>query len=208
MKSRSIQPSRDQHVARGRRAAPDPTWAASGRCCVAAIAVSVVRGSMTMISGWCGLRITRCHRIGWAMHRFAADEDDARRTPRSRRRCTAARRSRTPACRRRPTVAMHCRVLPSPCTMPMPNLASAPSSAISSVAIWPVLRNATDCGPCCCLDRLEARRRTCVSAVVPVDRLRAAPRASRSSGVVARSGASSSVSASQPLGQAMPRFTG
>ena len=42
---------------------------------------------------------------------------------------------------------MHCRVLPSPCSMPMPNLASAPSSAISSVTIWPVLRKATECGP-------------------------------------------------------------
>ena len=34
------------------------------------------------------------------------------------------------------------------------------------------------------------------------------PEASRSSGVVARSSAPSGVSASQPLGQAIPRFTG
>ena len=43
---------------------------------MAAIAVSVLRGSMTMISGWCGLRSTRSHMIGWAMHRFDADEHD------------------------------------------------------------------------------------------------------------------------------------
>ena len=43
---------------------------------------------------------------------------------------------------------MHWRVLPSPWAMPMPNLASAPSRAISSVAIWPVLRKARDSGPC------------------------------------------------------------
>ncbi len=35
---------------------------------MAAIAVSVARGSMTTISGLCGLRQTRSHKMGWAMH--------------------------------------------------------------------------------------------------------------------------------------------
>ncbi len=43
---------------------------------------------------------------------------------------------------------MHWRVLPSPCSMPIPNLASAPRKAISSVTICPVLMNATDSLPC------------------------------------------------------------
>ena len=43
---------------------------------------------------------------------------------------------------------MHWRVLPSPWTMPMPNLASAPSSASSSVTICPVPSQATEAGPC------------------------------------------------------------
>ena len=43
---------------------------------------------------------------------------------------------------------------------------------------------------------------------VPVHRLELPVLDSRSSGVVARSGAASGVSASQPFGQAMPRFTG
>jgi len=30
----------------------------------------------------------------------------------------------------------------------IPNFARAPRNAISSVGIWPVLRNATECGPC------------------------------------------------------------
>ena len=77
---------------------------------------------------------------------------------------------------------MHWRVLPSPWTMPMPNLASAPSNAISSVAIWPVARNATDSGPC--LAWIALKRSTKVaSAVVPVDAAPACRRASRSSGV-------------------------
>jgi hypothetical protein len=42
---------------------------------------------------------------------------------------------------------MHWRVLLSQCKNPMPNLKSAPRKAISSVTIWPVLRNATDSGP-------------------------------------------------------------
>ena len=43
---------------------------------------------------------------------------------------------------------MHWRVLPSPCAIPIPNFASAPSRASSSVGSWPVPRNATDSGPC------------------------------------------------------------
>jgi hypothetical protein len=41
------------------------------RCCVAFIAVSVRRGSMTMMCGLFLFRNTRCHMIGCAMHGFA-----------------------------------------------------------------------------------------------------------------------------------------
>ena len=97
--------------------------------------------------------------------------DAARCTSDSSKSCVGVRRrveAERLACRPTTAVAMHCRVLPSPCTMPMPNLANAPSRAISSVAIWPVLRKATECGPCCALDRLQ-----------PVDRTSAAPCPSR-----------------------------
>ena len=50
---------------------------------------------------------------------------------------------------------MHWRVLPSPWTIPMPNLASAPSSASSSVTICPVPSKATAAGAVPVLDGLE-----------------------------------------------------
>ena len=101
---------------------------------------------------------------------------------------------------------MHWRVLPSPWAMPMPNFASAPSSAISSVAICPVLRKATDSGPCAAW--IARKRSTIVPSASSQPTARWTPPASRRSGVVARSPASSTVNASHPLGQATPRFTG
>ena len=101
---------------------------------------------------------------------------------------------------------MHWRVLPSPCAMPIPNFASAPSSAISSVGICPVLRNATDSGPCCAW--IALKRSTMVRSASSQPNGRWTPAASRRSGVVARSPAPSTASASHPLGQATPRFTG
>ncbi len=102
---------------------------------------------------------------------------------------------------------MHWRVLPSPWTMPMPNLASAPSRAISSDAIWPVEMKATDSGPCSAwtaLNRLTMASR----AVGQSTGASGWSREARRRGVVARSGARSGVRASQPFGQAMPRLTG
>ena len=102
---------------------------------------------------------------------------------------------------------MHCRVFPSPCSIPMPNLARAPSRAISSVGIWPVLRNASDPAPWRAWMALNRSTIVPSAASQLAGRWWASP-ASRRSGVVARSGASSTVSASQPFGQAVPRFTG
>ena len=95
---------------------------------------------------------------------------------------------------------MHWRVLPSPCSIPMPNLARAPSSAISSVAIWPVLRKATRLGPVLRPGRPFIRSTNVPQRRRPVDRLRGARGASRSSGVVARSGAASGVERLPALG--------
>ena len=102
---------------------------------------------------------------------------------------------------------MHCRVLPSPWTIPMPNFASAPSSAISSVGIWPVLENATDCRPVAALNFADPQNEVRQGAVSQSTGS-STPRAFFNSGVVARSGASSTARASQPFGQAMPRLTG
>ena len=148
MKSRSIQPSRDQHV---REAVEQRAGRDFG------LQRQVLRRGHRRL----GLaRIDRrrsraCAGCADALPhdrmrdaQVRADEHDARRTPRSPRRCRAARRSRTTACRRRPTWPCTAACCRRRARMPMPNLASAPSSAISSVAIWPVLRNATDCGPC------------------------------------------------------------
>ena len=102
---------------------------------------------------------------------------------------------------------MHWRVLPSPWTMPMPNLASAPSRAISSVAIWPVQRKATDSGPCSAWIALN-RSTNGVERGRPSRPARALPvgvAQQRRGGAI---GGRSGVSASQPLGQAMPRLTG
>ena len=101
---------------------------------------------------------------------------------------------------------MHWRVFPSPCAIPMPNLASAPSSASSSVGICPVPRNATDSGPCCAWIALKRSTRVRSASSQPTGCR--TPDASRRSGVVARSSAASTASASHPLGQATPRFTG
>ena len=102
---------------------------------------------------------------------------------------------------------MHWRVLASPWTMPMPNFASAPSSAISSVTIWPVLRKATDSGPCLrwiVLEALDERRRRVSQShgLELASRVVAQQRRGRAIG------RASGVSASQPFGHAMPRFTG
>ena len=102
---------------------------------------------------------------------------------------------------------MHWRVFESQCNAPMPNFHSAPRKAISSVQICPVLRNATLSGPCWSMMALNLNVKTCIAwsqsvgSSLPVFGW-------RSSGVVARSGAASGVRASQPFGQAMPRFTG
>ena len=88
----------------------------------------------------------------------------------------------------------------------MPNLAREPSSAISSVGIWPVDRNATDSGPCSAWIAFT-RSVNVVSAVSQPTGTRR-PLSVRSNGVVARSGASRTVSASHPFGHAMPRLTG
>ena len=88
----------------------------------------------------------------------------------------------------------------------MPNLPRAPSRAISSMAICPVLRKATDALPC--LAWIPFMRLTKVSRATGQSTARRRPPASRSKGEVARSGARSGVNASQPLGQAMPRLTG
>ena len=101
---------------------------------------------------------------------------------------------------------MHWRVLPSPCAIPIPNFASAPSSAISSVAIWPVPRNATDSGPC--RDWIALKRSAIVRSASSQLTGRWTSDASRNSGVVARSTAPSTASASHPFGHAAPRFTG
>ena len=101
---------------------------------------------------------------------------------------------------------MHCRVLPSPCSSPMPNLPRAPSRAISSMGIWPVLRKATDSLPC--FAWMPFMRFTKASRAVGQSTARSRPPASLNMGEAARSGAPSGVSASQPLGQAMPRLTG
>ena len=101
---------------------------------------------------------------------------------------------------------MHCRVLPSPCTRPMPNLAKAPSKAISSVTIWPVLRKATESGPCS--PRIALKRATNVRIAVSQSVGSGLPRLFFTSGVTARSLDSSTLRLPHPLGQAMPRLTG
>jgi hypothetical protein len=103
-------------------------------------------------------------------------------------------------------VAMHWRVLPSPWTIPIPNLASAPRKASSSLTICPVPRKATESGPCLAWMALKFETKASVAACH--DTGSSLPRAFRNSGVVARSSACKGASASQPLGQAMPRFTG
>ena len=174
---------------------------------MAAIAVSVRRGSMTMISGLCGFRVTRSQRTGWAMQGFGADQDDAVRTLRGPDKCKAGRRIRTPACRPRRPMAMHwprvaVAVRRSPCR----------TSRLRPVGPSPRSRSVP------CSGRRPRRRRArpgsrgtgavivAIASCQSTGRRR--PSSPRSSGTVARSGASSTVRASHPLGQAMPRFTG
>ena len=88
----------------------------------------------------------------------------------------------------------------------MPNLANAPRYAISSHAIWPVDRNATDSGPCC--SKIDLNRAVNVRSASSHDTSAIDPSGCRNLGCVARSGLSSTRSASQPFGQAIPRFTG
>ena len=76
MNARSIQPRAISRLREAVEQRAGPTSARARRCCVAAIAVSVLRGSMTMISGCARLRQTRSHMIGCAMHRFDADEHE------------------------------------------------------------------------------------------------------------------------------------
>jgi hypothetical protein len=101
---------------------------------------------------------------------------------------------------------MHWRVLPSPWTIPIPNLARDPRKASSSLTICPVPRKATESGPC--LAWMALKLVTKASSAAAHETGSSLPRALRSSGVVARSSAASGASASQPLGQAMPRLTG
>jgi hypothetical protein len=102
---------------------------------------------------------------------------------------------------------MHWRVLLSQCKNPIPNLKSAPRKAISSVTIWPVLRNATDSGPWARLISFKRSQKRIKALSQSIDSNH--PEALfRSSGVVARSRARSGVNASQPFGQAIPRLTG
>ena len=96
--------------------------------------------------------------------------------------------------------------LPSPCSMPMPNLASAPSSAISSVTICPVDKNAIDARPWRAW--IAWKRDVNAASAAGQSTASSLPRAPRKSGVVARSAAASGASASQPFGHAAPRFTG
>lgn len=102
---------------------------------------------------------------------------------------------------------MHWRVLPSPCFMPMPNLARAPRNAISSVTIWPVLMKATESLPWRAWTDLNFFWNSSIAV---------SHETSSSSpdlyflrrGVVARSVAFKGSRASHPLGHAMPRLTG
>ena len=103
---------------------------------------------------------------------------------------------------------MHWRVLPSPWTMPMPNLASAPSSAISSVAIWPVLEERDRLRAVLGLDRLERACTNVDERGLPVDGFELAARVAQQRRAWRGRARASGVSASQPLGQAMPRLTG
>ena len=100
---------------------------------------------------------------------------------------------------------MHWRVLPSPCTIPIPNFDSAPRNASSSLGICPVPRKATDCGPW--VSPIFLKRDTIAPTASSHDAGMSLPAALRRSGCVARSGAASGASASHPFGQAVPRLT-
>ena len=122
----------EREIGLGRRA----TWT------VAARAVSVALGSTT-ISGRRRFIMTRCHMIGWAMQGLAPIK--IRASPLSKSAPVKGEASKpkdcfSATCER----AMHSRVLLSQCGAPMPNLKSAPTSAIFSVMIWPVLRQAME----------------------------------------------------------------
>lgn len=83
----------------------------------------------------------------------------------------------------------------------MPNLAKEPRKAISSVAIWPVERKATESLPCFLWIALNFSEKVLAAlGQVILSPLR--------SGVVARSSESRTERASHPFGQAMPRLTG
>ena len=196
----------DQRSGRRRRAAPGRTSARAADAASRAIAVSVLPRIDDDDLGLVRLRSTRSHMIGCAMHRLLPIEHDARRTPRSRRRCTAARRSRTTACTRRrtwPCTAACCRRRAAcPCrTSPARRATPSPRSASAGA------EERHDCAAVLRLDRLEAgtnvsqRRRPSP---------RAAARRSRCAAAASWRGRAHSepCSASQPFGHAMPRLTG
>src|SRR5262249_40810671 len=94
----------------------------------------------------CGFLHTRSHMMGCAMHGLAPTK--TRTSDSSKSAYVYGGASNPKDCLYATTdVAMHWRVLPSPCTMPIPNLPSAPRSASSSVGLCPVPSHATDSGP-------------------------------------------------------------
>lgn len=93
----------------------------------------------TIISGLCLFIATRSHIIGWAMHGLAPTKTITSDSSKSLYVYGGA--SKPKDCLYATTaVAIHCLVFPSPWIKPIPNFASAPKRAISSVAICPVLK--------------------------------------------------------------------
>ena len=88
----------------------------------------------------------------------------------------------------------------------MPNLARAPRYANSSVVIWPVLRKATDSGPCrpCSPLNRSVNTRSALSQLTGRSRPRGVPE-QRGEGSV---GASRWPRNWKPFGQALPWLTG
>ena len=157
------------------------------KCCVAAIAVSVLRGSTTMISGLCWFRMHALphDRVGDAEIRAEEDEHVALLEIR----VGVGRRVEAKGllCRRRDDVAMHWRVLPSQWIKPMPNFPERPRNAISSVTDLARAEPGDGFRPVLSLDLFEALAEEHHRAL-PIDRFQLAAGSFRRSGVVARSG--------------------
>ena len=102
---------------------------------------------------------------------------------------------------------MHWRVLPSPWSMPMPELGERAEEGQLFGGDLAGAEPGQRVGAVPALDAFEALHESGERAF-PSSPAPASPRALRRSGVVARSAARSGASASQPLGQAMPRLTG